>query len=158
MPLLYIYWLTLMFSQNYGSTATGFRQLDEAIPRTGITMSLPRMVVSCTEIIGLQAIHEFEHVHVEGYEQQYQIPATKAGGWEISSSRDTKKITESLKLNWSDATALGVRAWENVGASKRAWICCTSRTSVFRDGYSEICEVYVNGTDGPKLTGSLPTH
>ena len=36
--------------------------------------------------------------------------------------------------------------------------CCSSSTLVSCDGYWVSWKVYVKGTDGPKLTGSLLTH
>ena len=53
----------------------GFRQLDEGMPITDITLSLSQKVASSSEILGLQGIHEIEHVPVGGDEQQHQVPA-----------------------------------------------------------------------------------
>ena len=65
-----------------------FRQRNEAIPRTDIALALTRNVGSYSEILRLQCIYEIEHTSVGGDEQLYQIPAIKAGGWEIFSSRN----------------------------------------------------------------------
>ena len=43
--------------QSNGSTVMGFRQLDEAIPRTDTMLTLSRKVVLSSEILGLQGIY-----------------------------------------------------------------------------------------------------
>ena len=63
-----------------------------------------------------------EHVSGGGDGQQSQIPAIKAGGWEIFSSRAVKNITQAMELYWLAATALGMSVWEMVGGGKREWI------------------------------------
>lgn len=69
-----------------------------AIPPTGITLPLPRMVVSPSEILRAQGTFKFEHMSVGGCEHLYQILAINAGGWEIFINRAVKKMMKVVEL------------------------------------------------------------
>ncbi|CAM9179501.1 unnamed protein product, partial [Laminaria digitata] len=98
---------TAVLQNPHRSAALDFRQLDGPIPRTEITLALSPKIRSYSEILWLQGVTKWEHAAAGGDGQLYPIPATKAGGWEIFSSRAVKKVTGAMELYGPAAITMG---------------------------------------------------